>query len=132
MSNIALKTLCSLAGLFGVAIILFAWFAYSQGLLASYDSGTLSLKMAGTVIRAAFLLLCAWAAWRQPHNVALYASGALLAFVIGGAADEVYRQGWVGGFGNLIQTYYLTAAIHGLFALVVWLLAPKAAPLAVG
>ena len=132
MSSIALKILCSLAGAFGAATILFAWFAYSQGLLSSYDAGTVSLKIVGTVVRSAFLLLCAWAAWRQPHNAALYALAAFLAFVIGGAADEVYRRGLVGGFGNLIPTYYFTSAIHGLFALAVWRLAPKAAAVAVG
>jgi hypothetical protein len=126
MTSIAFKLICTLSGLFGAFILLFALVAYFQGLLAPLDSGTIALKIGGTIVRAAFLLLCAWAAWRSPHQAAWFAWGAFFVFVLSGAADEVYRLGLVEGFGNLMPTYYQVAVVHALVAIAAWLLTPKA------
>ena len=132
MANISLKLICSLAGLFGGFILIFVLVAYGQGVFASLDPGTVAFKIGTTIIRAGFLILCAWAAWRRPHQAPWFALGALLAFAVGGAADEIFRRGLVDGFGSLIPTYYRTVAIHAFFVAAAWLLAPKAERLSVG
>lgn len=132
MTNIALKLICSIAGLFGVFILAFTWFAFHQGYFASLDSGATALKIGGTVIRAVFLLLCAWAAWRQPYQAAWFAWGACFAFVVGGAVDVVFKYGLFSGFGNLIPTYYYTSIIHALLAITAWLFARESTVVAVG
>lgn len=125
MTGIAFKLICSIAGLFGVFILLFVVAAYFQGFFASLGSGTAALKIIGTVIRAVFLLLCAWAAWKNPHYAALFALGAFFTFVFSGAADEVFRLGLIRGFSNLMPTYYIVVIAHALLATLVWLLTPK-------
>jgi hypothetical protein len=132
MSNIALKLICSLAGLFGGFILVFVWVAYGQGVFASLDPGTTALKIGTTVIRAGFLLLCAWAAWRRPQQAAWFALGAFFAFGVGRAADEIFKRGLVGGFGSLVPAYYRTLAIHALLVAAAWRLAPRAGRPAVG
>lgn len=119
---IALRVICTLAAVFGAWITLFLWLAYEQGVFAHLDTGTLILKLSGTLIRAGFLFMCAWAAWSRPYLAPWFAWGAFLAFVVAGAGDQVFRFGVIDGMRNLIPTYYVVSSIHALVATVIWLL----------
>jgi hypothetical protein len=132
MSSVTLKIICSLAALFGAYMLFFLLSAFGQGVFAPFDSGTVALKVGGTLVRAAFLFLCAWSAWRQPHAGAWFAWGAFFTFVFAGAADEVFRLGLVRGLGHLIPVYYITASVQALFAIAVWLLSAKTKPIVAG
>jgi hypothetical protein len=132
MANIALNIICSLAGLFGGFILVYVLVALGQGFFASLDPATIALKVGTTIIRAGFLLACAWAAWRRPHQASWFAAGALLAFAFGGAADEIFKHGLVSGLSRLVPTYYRTVGLHALLAVAAWLLAFKAKQPAVG
>ena len=128
MSNIALKIICSIAGLFGAFLFVLVWVAYGNGTFASLDPGTAILKIGTTLVRATFLMACAWAAWRRPRRAAWFAWGAFFAFAFGGAADELFKHGLVGGFANLVPAYYRTSAFHAFLAIAAWILAPKSLP----
>lgn len=122
MKNKILKTICTIFGLFGVFIVPAAIFAYSQGVFTPLGEGAALLKVVSTIIRATFLILCTWAAWKRPKLVVWFALGALITFGIGGAADQIYKYGFINGFGKLIPTYYYVVFFHALFAFVAWLL----------
>ena len=122
MKKITLNILCTIAGLFGVTILLSQWFAYNQGLFTTLDAGAASLKIITSIVRATFLILCALAVWKKTKYVTWFAWGAFFAFTIGGAADEIYKLGFANGLGNLISTYYIVVLLHALFAVVSWLL----------
>lgn len=122
MKSIVLKLLCVLAGMFGLLIIAFSVYVYNLGYLNDLSSSVAALKLGGTAIRAALLILCAWAAWKYPRHVVYYASGAMFAFIISGALDEVLKHGFADGFGNLMATYYFVVASHAVFSMVVWYL----------
>lgn len=125
MFNIALKTLCVLSASFGAFILFFVFVAYLQGAFGEYNAGTVVLKVVSTVIRASFLLSCAWFAWCEPKYIAWFAWGAFAAFVVGGAADQIYYLGFIKGLNNLMVAYYVVAIIHAIFAILVWFLSRK-------
>ena len=122
---IVLKVICSLLALYGAFIIVFLWQAYKQGIFQNYSTVTTALKIISTLIKAIFLLLCAWSAWQHPLLSPWFAWGAFAAFVIGGAADEIFHHGFISGFKRLIPTYYIGVSIHAFIAISIWLIVLK-------
>ena len=125
MASSLLKALCSLGGAFGLLILLATAAFFGAGVFSELAPGAQALKLVGTFVRAACLFGCTWAAWRAVRLAAPFAWGAFAAFVVSGAADQVYDHGFTDGFGNLIPTYYYTSAMHALFAIAVWFLASR-------
>ncbi|MBD9416992.1 hypothetical protein IB234_20700 [Pseudomonas sp. PDM16] len=125
MKNIAIKTICALVGIFGLVVLITIPALYLQGFYAPMGHEVAALKISSSVVRGAFLIVCALAAWRYNFRAAWLAWGAFAAFFIGGAADQVIKHGVVNGFENLIPAYYIASAVHALVAIALWLLLPK-------
>ena len=125
MKNIAIKTICVLAGVFGLVVLITTPVLYLQDFYVTMSHEVAALKISSSFVRGIFLIMCALTAWRYKFRAVWLAWGAFVAFFIGGAADQVIKHGVVGGFENLIMTYYIASAVHALVAMALWLLISK-------
>lgn len=112
-------------GVFGVVVLVTVPVLYSQGFYVPFGPEVTALKTVSSVVRAILLIACAILAWRFSPRAVWLAWLAFAAFVVGGAADQVFKRGVVDGFQSLISAYYLTSAGHVLVAVALWLLLLK-------
>ncbi len=123
MKTYLLKAICSLQGLVGLAILLVLPWALAVGAIDGAGENAIALKVATSLVRAAFLVACLVAAWKAPRYAALFAFCAFLAYVVGASADVVSKYGVVDAWSKLILPFYVTASAHAVAALLIWLLA---------
>ena len=125
MNVLVLKIVCSYGAAIGVGILIFLPVAVSKGVFAEVGYSVAIFKIVGAILRGVFLILCGWAAWKQPHFTYIYAWGAFVAFMVAGAADELIKHGGIEGFGHLMSTYYFVSVAHVVYAFMVWWLSNR-------
>ena len=120
MQNILLRGLGLISALGGLAILLFFIQVFQQGFFSSLSLGSIIIIVSLSLLRVMFLIACGWAAWRIIQYAPWFSFGAFVTFSFGGAAEGVYRLGFIVGLTNLIPTYYLMASVHLIVTLVIW------------
>lgn len=124
--SIALKLVCALAGLLGVAMILVTPMFYAMSIIAHVPFALVAFNVAMILLWSLSMLLCSIAAWFRTRWVVRFAWIAVLVFIIGNLVSVTFLNPF--GGANLSMSFCAVAAIQTIFVIFVSALAPTIDP----